>query len=158
MKKVLLLLCIALLGVSCKPWDFPGTRRSWLIDNHTDQTLILKCPFTESLFDDGPYEYREFELLPNSTITITVCSGRSKATLSYDFYYRTSAEKFGENVSWQILSEDGEVLKTWMYSDKDLADQRFFDESSWDYHENWEFIVSESWKFTILPEDLQQAE
>ncbi len=66
---------------------------------------------------------------------------------SYTWKVR-AVKEFGEDASWQILSEDGTaVLRTWRYSDRDLPNQRFFDESSWSF-------AGTTWTFEILPDDI----
>jgi hypothetical protein len=125
----------------------------WSIVNKTERTLILKCPYTETLFrDEHPYKYREFTLAPNASAV--VCKGHANVNLFYDFYHRTSANRYGQDVYWQILSEDGTVLKTWSYSDIGLPGQKFFEESSWSFHHYWEWGIKDSWLFRIRPEDI----
>ncbi len=135
MKKTFLLFCFALLCTSCiNNWWDHFVPRIWFVRNATGQTLILKCPVYESdehisnpIVASG-FEYRELVLTPNYGGSM-ICRIDSKPRFNY--YFIQSAEAFGEDVSWQILSEDGEVLKTWKYSDRNLPGQRFFEESEW---------------------------
>jgi hypothetical protein len=104
-------------------------------------------------------DYRETEIKPGEEISL--CGDRldeQDFSFQFDHYFKKSAEAFGEDVSWQILSEHGEVLKTWGYSERDLPGRRFFEESSWDHYEQWEWSAGEFWNFTILPEDIALAE
>lgn len=138
MKKLLLLLCIALLNTSCRNvWVENYAAVIWTVCNDTEHTLVLKCPYYDTGMPDsnpmlsGDLEFREFEIGPNQGINI--CKGMvprdSKPWL--DYYFEKSAEAFGDDVSWQILSGDGTELKRWNYSDRGKPNQRFFEESEW---------------------------
>lgn len=154
MKKLLLFLSLALLCTSCikKIEEF---RRDWYIYNQTGRVLQLKCPYSES-FLESDLEYKTLELQPNASIKI--CSGQVPAKdKPYIYYYfKKSSEKFGDDVSWQILSEDDIVLKEWSYLDRNLPDQRFFEESAW-YNdirpggEIWHYFA-----FIIQPDDIAE--
>ncbi len=160
MKKLMMFLslCGLLLCVSCRLDKGDGKIPcAWQIYNGTAQTLILKCPYSEWL-PNVDLEYKELKLKPSATLEICKDRVTRDVDSSLDYYFEKSAEKFGEDVSWQILSEDGVVLKTWKYSDKDLPDQRFFEESEWDYYYNFEWLTSEMWSFIIQPEDIQPTE
>jgi hypothetical protein len=142
----------------------------WYVYNDTEQTLILKCPYPGkgkgiSFYPIVPenIEYKEFKIAPKSrlltatdgTTEYSICSGMipKDCESPFNYYFMQSAEALGENVSWQIFSEDGEVLKTWTYSNKDLPDERFFDESEW--HEVQSGLWRNAYSFKITPEDLQ---
>jgi hypothetical protein len=104
--------------------------------------------------------YGTVKIPPGGVVTLyglTTETGKNDR-LSLGYYFRRSANSYGEDVYWQILSEDGTELKTWNYSDIGSTDQRFFEESSWLYEEKpgeGGFIVAEySWTFEIQPEDI----
>ncbi len=75
----------------------------------------------------------------------------------FSFWVR-AVKEFGEDASWQILSENDVVLKTWNYSDYGLPNQQFFEESSWHYSQipgRSAFVTTEFlWTFDIRPEDI----
>ncbi len=142
------------------PWGDGNLSVSWYVMNTTDRTLILKCPYSESLLSND-YEYREFEIEPLSIHGIIICRGKNlrNEDADYDSYIQRSAEVLGEDVSWRIFSEDGMVLKTWKYSERDLPERRFFEKKEWE----WEASLSLSsvWRFYItdeLIEEMKSAE
>ncbi len=158
MKKLLLFFSVALLCVSCKSHKWDGERPCyWQIANGTEQTLVLKCPYSES-FLKSDLEYMESEVKPGDIVII--CSGKinvREEDVHFDYYFKKCADEFGENVCWQILSEDNVILKTWNYSDIGKPDQRFFEESSWDYFPGdgeWFALHINRWTFEIIPEDI----
>ena len=159
MKK--LLICFVLAAVvliSCDPFYDVW---AWRINNNTDQTI--KFNFITQRHPDSPAYglYQAVTIPPGGTYSIhgteTRTYGRDYIVFSYLF--SNSANLYGEDVYWQILSEDDIVLKTWKYSDMDVPDQRFFKESLWNYEkvpseDNFVKIVH-LWTFDILPEDIQ---
>lgn len=173
MKKMILFLCVIMMYTSCRdpfPWSKDYTARLWYVYNATEQTLILKCPYPGegegiSFYPILPenIEYKEFKIAPQSR-TLETADGLSVESLCkgmiprdseplFDYYFAQSAIALGEEVSWQILSEDGEVLRTWSYSNKDMPDERFFKKSE------WKEVASGFWQhaflFFIQPEDIQ---
>ena len=148
MKKFVLLFCIGLFCVSCDP---PQNAWIWLVKNNTEQTLKFKFPYSEN--------YQTKTLEPGDGIFISDILTNTSRPHNIDFYdyFRKVVSEYGENVYWQILSEDDVVLKTWSYSDRGLPYQRFFDKTSWHYAQGsgFGFVVADySWTFEILPEDI----
>lgn len=161
MKKIMLLFGVVLFCVSCIkiPDNIP---RIWGVQNKTEHTLILKCPYyylsrltiDPESFSKNDLKYTELELTPNAYIEICRGGIPKENKPWFDYYFKKSAEAFGEDVSWQILSEDGAVLKTWIYSDREFADQRLFAESEWRAKMTG---VWHSWVFEIMPDDIEPA-
>jgi hypothetical protein len=158
MKKQVLFFCIALSCASCDFWNNWGDGqilRNWYVVNITEQILILKCPYSESLALND-LEYKEFEIRPGASVLI--CGGEKSAPgekTAFDYYFKKSAQALGNDVSWQILSENGEVLKTWTYSDKGISDQVFFERDRWWLEKVGVFISTVGhWSFYIKAEDL----
>ncbi len=158
----LYLLGLTLLCVSCgKGWWENYAAIIWTVRNDTEQTLILKSLYFDTGMPSsnpmlpGNLEYREFEIEPNKSIMI--CKGMvpKGSRPWFNYYFEKSAEAFGEDVSWQILSENREVLKTWKYYDKNLPKQRFFEESEWQTGKSG---VCDVFGFIITFEDIQQIE
>ncbi len=149
MKK--LLLFFAITAITLTGCDPEGDEWQWWIKNSTDQTLKFKhlsyVPRTPA--------YSTVTIAPGDSIVLYRV-GLDKSR--FDYYFDKCAELSGEDVSWQILSEDNATLKSWNYSDKDLPNQRFFDELSWTYEKKigrQAFIdMVHSWTFDILPEDI----
>ena len=148
MRKLLLLLSAIILCAACgKFGQNPQYHCIWHIANYTEETLIFKYPSVSNSV------YLESELAPNSDVELyNVIIGYFPP---FDEYIKKSADMFGEDVYWQILSEDGTVLKTWKYSERELPNQRFFEESSWPHDKTSEWLsVKNYWIFTISPEDI----
>jgi hypothetical protein len=147
MKKLLLLLSIVLMGVSCDPPQYDYT---WCVKNSTGQTIQFKHP-------DSAVPYTA---IPGKVVIMhMVTVSKKKNPVNFNEYFTSSINSHGEDVSWQILSEDEEtVLKTWRYSDRNQPGQRFFNESLWKFNclsEGSGFVVEScSWSFEILPEDI----
>jgi hypothetical protein len=147
MKKLLLIFAATALFVSCDPvrndW-------SWKIKNSTDQTLTLE------FFDFILYEptYNTRSLIPGESILLDEVGLNSR---DFNDYFKKSVRAYGEDVYWRILSDNNVVLKSWNYSDRNLPNQRFFEESEWQYNQEpgGAFVLMEySWTFEILPEDI----
>lgn len=160
MKNLILLICIASLFASCKrnDWHEDYVPRMWYIGNRTDQTLIFKHPYPGVGEGISFYpilaekiRYRETRISPYERVAI--CRGMipKESEPWVNFYFSQSAEALGEDVIWQIISEDGEVLKTWNYSDRYLPDQRFFNEKEW--YETRSGLWP-AFGFGITPEDI----
>ena len=153
MKRLIVFFCVAMMCASCKPWGDGNRSVRWYVHNTTEQTLIFKCPYSESLLSDD-YEYREFEIVQSINGT-EICRGENlkNSQTSLDYYFKRSAEVLGEDVSWQILSKDGVVLKTWKYSEARESEQRFFYNEEW----GWEGFLSSSgvWRFYIIDDDIR---
>ncbi len=153
MRKLILLFCIALFCISCDP---PQNAWDWSIKNCTEQTLIIKFP-EYSIHDNGTPVYRTIILQQNQAAFIHGSHTSKKRGLNFGYFFNTIVDRYGENIYWQILSEDDTVLKTWNYSDKRLPDQRFFEESSWKKEQGpgSGFTITEFlWTFEIQPEDI----
>lgn len=154
MKKLILFFAVvagAVLTTGCEP---PKNAWVWIVENNTEQLIKFEFPYSDVS--------QISTIIPGGNIHISMLhlTGTSKHNgLRYDDLFEIVAQEFGENVSWQILSENDEVLKTWNYSAGNLTDQRFFDESSWTYEYipgGPDYIAGTcSWTFEILPEDIQ---
>lgn len=153
MKKLILLFTVAAIGMvtGCDPvsnsWE-------WWIKNDTGQTL--KLTYFNSL--SRVPAYVTGTLSPSDSIVLF--KGNVEKA-HFDNYFGISAEQSGDDVYWQIRSEDDEVLRTWYYSEINLPDQRFFDETFWIFEKrpsHQAFISAEySWTFEISPEDIQST-
>jgi hypothetical protein len=159
MKKLLLSIFAAAILVltGCDP---PQYSWRWEMKNNTSQTISVKfIPRRHN--DSASYGlYVSPTVAPGGVVVLDVFSTKMKKGKSVGFadYFRQSANSYGNDVYWQILSEDGTVLKTWNYSDINSPDQRFFNESSWDYKQGPgtdSFVVaSHYWLFEISEEDI----
>jgi hypothetical protein len=128
MKKIVLLLSITLLSVSCGlVYRDCGLR--WFIYNDTEQTLKLRVPSYSASDKKG---YRVYEIEPQNREQIDGYGGvPCESDHKFDDYFQKCANLYGVEACWQILSEDDVVLKTWNYVDFSKPNQRFFNELSW---------------------------
>ena len=154
MKKMILLFCIALFCVSCDP---PQNAWTWGVKNCTEQTLILKFP-EYSIRDNGTLVYRTVTLQQGYTATLYSSHTSEHRIINFSYFFDTIVNRYGEDVYWQILSEDKVVLKTWNYSERHLSDRNFFEKSLWQYAQGpggYGFVVADySWTFEIQQEDI----
>ncbi len=154
MKKLILLFCIALLCVSCAPHHNSWV---WAIENQTGQTLKLKFPSYAVNQMGSDFTYNMHTLSVGDNVFIRSVTKDRKHNLHFDYYFSEVVDYCGEEVYWQILSEDDVVLKTWNYSDINALNQQFFEESQWGYmygagSRNIETMFV--WTFEIQPEDI----
>lgn len=150
----MLLFALCFLCISCDP---PQNAWRWNVKNNTGQTLKLKYP-EYSINDNNSPTYRIAIISQDDSIFIYGNTTDKKKVLNINYFFNTMTGRYGEDIYWQILSEDDVVLRTWNYLERGLPEQRFFDESSW-YKEQKNgddaFVVMEySWTFDILPEDI----
>ena len=150
MKKLILFFAVVSLALtSCDP---PQNAWIWLVKNNTEQTIKFKYPASQN--------YQVSTLSPGESVFVSdILYPKSRRyNLQFNDYFENITNEYGDDVYWQILSEDDVVLKTWDYSDKDKPGQRFFDESSWAYNQGnngAQFIAENySWLFNISSEDI----
>lgn len=147
MKKILLYLTVIMLFSSCDP---PQNEWVWVVVNSTERTLLLNFPYYRG--------YNMETIAPGGVIALsrTTTNTGKRHNMYFDDYFKKFVGEYGEDAYWQILY-DGNVIKTWTYSDRGLPDQRFFDESSWRHRqeEGGGFVVTRfTWTFEISPEDI----
>ena len=161
MKKLLLFFAAAAVALSCDP-----PQNAWHLEirNNTEQSL--KFNYIAQRHRDSPAYgvYNSVTIPQGETLSIygTTTNTGERYRMRLEDYFIKSAASYGEDVYWQLLSEDDIVLKTWSYSNKGLPDQRFFEESSWIYDhklgEGARIEIDYTWTFDILPKDIQQTE
>jgi hypothetical protein len=164
MKKPLVLFILAAVAALLTGCDPAQDAWNWKVTNQTEQTL--KFNFIGHRLPRSPAYglYLPVKIPPGKTIVLFSGTTRTGKRHSWHFgeYFNHWAGSHGEDVYWQILSEDDVVLKTWNFSDYGKPDQRFFNESSWKYEEKPGerslIVTSYSWTFDILPEDIQQED
>ena len=152
-KKIIQLFCFMSLIAACDPISYHDGE--WYIKNYTDQTLTISFP---------PFHARKDG---------DVAAGDSLLVQLFHFEYKGKVIPYFDrlpqvmasynedvllDVSCNVLSEHGDLLKRWRYIDKDLSGKQFFNESSWHYYQfhrsrDKEHITA-VWVFDILPEDL----
>lgn len=153
MKKAVLFCIIALICVSCSPLG--RDHFYWRVHNGTGQVLKFEFPYYSKA--DGEARYRVVTLNGQEEITVGESWSKGNDNIPFDRYFEMCANLQGENVYWRILSETGEVLKTWTYSEKDEPDQRFFYEPEWGFNPEYSEWGSSSgfWGFVVIPDDIK---
>jgi len=150
MRKIIFLLVIVLLFTECTP---PQSYHygEWYAKNHTEQTITLSFP---------PYEryWQSRDVAPGDSVLIQIYEFEYKEKIIpyFDRLPQRMASFSGEDISLDLLSEQGDLLKRWRYLDKDLPGKQFFKETLWRYYEK---IISGDkitaiWVFDIKPDDL----
>jgi hypothetical protein len=163
MKKIMLFLGIIVLSVSCgkliENWmnDIGSVSWQWYVFNRTEQTLLLKI-HSNSISEIDYYEMYEINpTTDNRVYKLDFPDRKSSYDVMFGEYFNKCANKYGKNISWQILSEDEVVLKTWNYFDFEKPDKRFFEESAWQYGSDRSGSTSiRYFTFEILPKDIEQ--
>ena len=74
-----------------------------------------------------------------------------------DLIYRSplyNNDSYHENnyLRVEVLSEAGELLKTWPLIETEASGDRFYEESSWRFHHPEDYTYF--WTFDLQPEDL----
>ena len=152
MKKVISLFATMLLIVACDPLRFYHIGELY-VKNYTDQTLTITFPiYKNSWFD--------MKIVPGDSICIGHLrfAYKGKIMPNFDTLFQEIMISSSEDKLLNVLSEQGELLKKWSYTDKDLPDKQFFKESSWRYYERPGGYdpagITAIWVFDIKPEDL----
>ncbi len=161
MKRVLFLL-ICLIGVAsicakCEGEE-PYYEGRWYLKNHTDQILILKYPS----FYGYLYSSYYWDIAPGDSLSFNYSYFMVKNNIMpyFNRWVEYDANKFGEDLSLKVFSEDSTLLREWLYLDASQPGKQFFNESSWHHYdifiERDERIITDIWTFTILSEDITQ--
>ena len=151
MKKVISLFATMLLIVACDPpQDYHVGE--WYAKNYTEQTLTLSFP---------PDRYwQNKDVAPGDSVLIQIFYFEYKGKIIpyFDRLPQRMVYYSGENISLDLLSEQGDLLKRWRYLDKDLPGKQFFKETFWRYYERpggrFTTAITAIWVFDIMPEDL----
>ena len=152
MKKYFVILSVIMLFTSCDP-PRGYHNGEWYAKNCTEQKLTISFPPDERYW-----------------VSRDIAPGDSVLILSHRFEYKGKIMPYfdrlpqimvsysGEDISLNVLSEQGELLKKWSYLDKDLSGKQFFKETLWRYYErpggSFEAAITATWVFDIMPEDL----
>jgi hypothetical protein len=162
MKKIMLFLGVIILCSSCGKlitdlFGGPDLAQKyqevdWAIINKTEQSLKIKSPYfmynsiSHRYETNGDYRITMIEQ-GDTVVVMDILVGEN-----FEDYFTLCQNSYGEEVYWQILSEDDIVLKTWTNSDIEQLNQRFFEKSSWKYVSNKQ---GNSWIFEILSDDIK---
>jgi hypothetical protein len=163
MKKIMLFFSLATLVcanfVSCGLIYRDGGVHLY-IANGTEQTLKLKFPLLnkkiQNYSETDKYDYKIYVVEPGMNEQIDAYKIPYGTEYRFEDYFKKCADVYGEDVSWQILSEDDVVLKVWNYADVGQIDLRFFEETAWGpagFVGDRGILVYE---FEILTEDIEQ--
>ena len=70
----------------------------------------------------------------------------------FDLLYKNDTYNENNYLRVEVLSDEGELLRTWPLIESETSEDRFYEESSWRfYHPKGDTYV---WVFDLLPEDL----
>ncbi len=148
MKKLILFLGAALLCVSCDP-PLNYNKAHWFVKNNTEQTLKI----------DNPFRSTVRSIVPGDSIEIYGTNFPPSKIVSFDYFGQRMIEECGEDVAFNVVSEEDGLLKQYRYVDRDLVGKQFFKESSWFHYKinvsSQEVDKKYIWVFEILPEDIQ---
>ena len=127
-----------------EPWVYS----SWHVHNKTTETLIINITKTIG-------EPIERVLKPGETVPIIANSLPMDVNHNFEQLYEVlHTDSLNEGkVTAVVKSENGDVLKTWTYVQREDAGRQFFAEKYWPLailNGGMDFI----WVFSILPEDL----
>ena len=153
MRKLILTSVVILLCAACDPYLSRYHSGTWFIKNCTDQTLTISFPPHHRVWENR-------DVAAGDSVSIHYCEfeWKSKVIPYFDRFLEDIAYYGDENISLDVLSEQGELLKRWRYLDKDLPGKQFFNESPWhysQYHNKLDKVrITAKWVFEILPEDL----
>ena len=149
MKKLILLLGILSMGFQCEDDEvFDVTQ--WGVRNNTDQTIKLKYP--DIGIETSQLNYDIQSLNPGRSFRMYSADFKDAHRLPFNYYFNEIVKLYGEDISWQILSEDDVVLKTWNYSERGLPNQQFFEEAEW--NNQLQPGILSTWTFEILPDHI----
>ena len=124
----------------------------WYVHNRTDQTLTLSFP--------PDHYWKDRNIAPGNVVRIQeyryTITKRERAIPHFDHLPRNMASYSSGKVSLDILSKNGDLLKRWSYSDKNLPEKNFFKELGWRSREEKDEHgrITITWFFDIMPEDL----
>ena len=147
MAKVSLFIVITSLLAGC--WITPDIKNDgyWNVVNHTDQSLRLTYSPYNKDFDIQ-------EVAPGDSISVAGW-GYYPSIEPYFNYWLEQINTFGRDTSFIVLSESGNLLKEWKYSERDSTGKQFYKESSWNYYRYQRGVyVRATWTFEIESDDL----
>ncbi len=151
MKRLILLLGILSMGFQCdEPNDPIINYGVWLVKNTTSQTLMIT---------PGQYDLQPSSIAPGGTMEIHSQNYRiwNEPDFAGLVLRRVWDGWADENISFEILSNNGSPLVKWNYVDRDLSGRQFFNESSWSLVKSRgerEDELKKTWIFEIKPDDI----
>lgn len=151
MKRIVLLCVIVLVGVSCDPPEHLDTHRTyWYLKNVTDKSISVTTV---------PGHLMSFLTInPGDSVCFhSFCPPQHWGTPSFDGLYDIWKKTTAQDRHTDILSNDGRLLKSWNYADRNAKGRQLFSESFWRLYIKKSEQYSEqtySWVFDILPEDI----
>ncbi|WP_301236993.1 hypothetical protein [uncultured Alistipes sp.] len=160
MKKTIFLLSIIFLFTACRMLDIFRTTKTdpthtviWCVKNRTQQPVRLL------MRDWG----KEKNIAPGDSINLfRVRFPQVDGIPTFDPFFKCwQTDYWGDEQYLTIFSADGEVLKRWKYTPESVAEDPFFQESSWRFYQKEYETNSElelTWVYDLRPEDLVSDE
>lgn len=150
MKKIICILAVAVITISCTSPRYMDTHRAcWYVKNTTDKPIkipLKSFSVADLIINPGDSDY-VYAFNPARHL------GTPSFKLLYDMWDKI--EESDQRID--ILSMDGELLKTWRFADKNAVGRQLFNESYWElytktYSQSDELNLT--WVFDILPQDI----
>ncbi|EFR57261.1 MULTISPECIES: hypothetical protein [Bacteroidales] len=153
MKKIIFAVISLTLFVSCRIFHTtePTNSAHWYVKNMTWKPIVIKKRDfrTERLLNPGD-SISVFHRLPMQKLGFP----------SFDLFYELwNVNGNGVEQNLDVLSENGQLLKTWKISDKNDPSVRIFQETSWRFYQKPQLqhvsTCEVAWVFDILPADIE---
>ncbi len=169
MKRLFVIILAALTALSCDPDEhlIPNVG-AWYIKNNTDQVVVVSTylhlvngDLTETVIHHG-----KKGLFPNDSVGIYAEAFPRRYAYAefdtlYNIFYLFEEELSPEEWYFDVLSEDGEVLRRYHYADRDKAGHELFNEQSWRFVEEPAnsngLNQHRRWVFDLWPEDIGES-
>lgn len=160
----LLLVCIVGAMSICAKCEFeedelPRYDAQWYIKNSTDKILIATYPY---YYSKQPYDR---SVAPGDSLMVYRSDFLVRDNIKpyFDYWPKSAADWYGEDLNLRVLSKDSFLLKEWTYLEKDQPGRQFFSEPYWTHYDVFitrdEFeTTTDIWVFDILSEDITQTE
>lgn len=150
MRKIVFILAVALMAMSCDPKKWTATHdTSWYVKNITDKTLIITT---------SPFINADAVVSPGDSALIHIYSPfQYLGGPSYETFYDAWTGKPEQDWNIRICSNDGQLLRTWKYIDRNVAGKQLFNGKYWHFYKRTydrSDHLTLTWVFDIVPTDI----
>ncbi|MDR2911919.1 MAG: hypothetical protein LBV38_01255 [Alistipes sp.] len=156
MKKLIPLLGILCMGFQCDSHQDPIVNRGeWWVKNASAQSIWIARGMERGFEND----LGSVELAPGASRQIFSRELHILKVPDFNSLYERWSDMPEEDISFEVLSDDGALLAKWSYSDRSLLGRQFFDESAWSRTQSSGDRVDEIrvvWLFEISDDDITQ--
>jgi hypothetical protein len=157
---IVLLLSPLFMAGSCEKFPTPDSSSLWRIKNSTGQTLRITVPPRSLIVTYPVSDPIDNRIVPEHPIALMLRDIYDGPVPPFDSLLDVWNNLTEEDMFFEVFSNEGLLLARWNYSDKDMPGRQFFNESSWQYHEEigGEGEIKATWTFEILPEDISSTQ